>query len=175
MPHARVGFTVEATAAAVRSARHRVSAAVRSWGAPCDDDLFLRLELVVSELLTNGLLHADGPMTVEVSLERDFLVVGVLDGSPALPQPREADADDERGRGLALVEALCLFRGAEPTASGKRCWAVLPVAAPGPAGGGSPGGAQGGGARDGGAAVDSARWSVTPAGTRLLSTLFPAP
>ncbi|MFE1785550.1 ATP-binding protein [Streptomyces sp. NPDC059506] len=171
MPHTRVGFTVEATAAAVRSARHRVSAAVRSWGVPCDGDMFPRLELVVSELLTNGLLHADGPMTVEVALEQGLLVVGVLDGSPALPQPREAEAGDERGRGLALVDALCLLRGAEPTASGKRCWAVLPVAAaPGPADGGSPGGAQ-----DDGVPVDSARWSVTPAGTRLLSILFPAP
>ncbi|MBQ0825842.1 ATP-binding protein [Streptomyces tagetis] len=170
MPHTRVGFTVEATAAAVHRARHRVSAAVRAWGGPPDDDLVFRLELVASELLTNGLRHADGgPMTVELTPEEDHVVVGVFDGCPVLPGPSVMETDDDRGRGLALVEALCLFQGAERTALGKRCWAVLPRAtAPTPAGRSPHAG------RSRAAPEDAARWSVTPAGRRLLATLFPA-
>ncbi|MEU5093601.1 ATP-binding protein [Streptomyces sp. NPDC020996] len=163
MPHHQARFTVEATAAAVHGARHRISATVRSWGTSFEDELFSRLELVASELLTNGLQHAGGPMTVEVTLEQGLLVIAVLDGSPAVPQPCAAEVDDERGRGLLLIEALCLFQGVERTAFGKRCWAVLPVATtPAPADERS---AQGGGAPD-------ARWSVTPAGEWLLSSLF---
>ncbi|WP_324786927.1 ATP-binding protein [Streptomyces sp. H51] len=163
MPHTQVRFTVEATPAAVHGARHRISATVRSWGASSDEELFSRLELVASELLTNGLQHAGGPMTVEVSLEQGFLVIAVLDGSRNLPQPSAAAVDDERGRGLLLIETLCLFQGVERTDSGKRCWAVLPVSTgPAPAAGRS---TQDGSAPD-------ARWSVTAAGERLLSNLF---
>lgn len=170
MPLTQVSFAVEATPAAVRGARHRISAAVRSWAGQYDDELRFRLELVASELLTNGLVHAGGPLTVEVTLEHDLVVIGVLDGGTALPRPRAAGTDDERGRGLALTEALCLFQGAEHTATGKRCWAVLATAsAPGPAAEDTPGSAQ-----DGGAAPDVARWSLTTAGQRLLAHLSPA-
>lgn len=115
MPHSQIRFTVEATAAAVHSARHRVSRAVRSWTASSDDELSFRLELVASELLTNGLEHAGGPMLVEVVLDAGLLVIAVHDGSSTKPQPCDADVDDERGRGLALIEALCLFQGSDRT------------------------------------------------------------
>ncbi|GGV50372.1 hypothetical protein GCM10010293_61300 [Streptomyces griseoflavus] len=108
MPHTRMIFTVEATEAAVRSARHRVSAAIRWWRVPVDEELCFTLELVTSELLTDGLLHARGPMTAGVALVYDLLFVSVLDRSPKLPQPRSAQADDECGRGLALIEELGL-------------------------------------------------------------------
>lgn len=163
MPHTQARFTVEATAAAVHRARHCISATVRSWDTSSDDELFPRLELVASEMLTNGLQHASGPMTVEVTLEQGLLVIAVLDGSTELPQPCAAEVDDERGRGLLLIKALCLFQGVERTAFGKRCWAVLPVSTgPAPTAGRS---TQDDSAPD-------ARWSVTPAGERLLSNLF---
>ncbi|MEZ7002149.1 ATP-binding protein [Streptomyces sp. AD55] len=169
MPHPRVAFTVEATAAAVHRARHRVSAVVRAYGGPPDDDLFFRLELVTSELLTNALLHAGGPLSVEVTPAEDHVVVGVRDTSPVVPGPSPAETDGEHGRGLALVEALSLFQGAERTADGKRCWAVLPrTLTTTPAEGLPPG------AGSHGTPADSARWSVTPAGQRLLAALLPA-
>ncbi|QKW25369.1 ATP-binding protein [Streptomyces seoulensis] len=164
MPRAR--FTLEATAADVRRTRGRICAAVRSWGVPLDAEAHLRLELVASELLTNGLVHAGGRMTAEVALTGSFLVVEVHDDSPRLPRRREADVDDERGRGLALVEACCLFSGAETTDGGKRCFAVLSVAGAvrdtpaGPA------------LHDVGGAAGSARWTLTPTARRLLPDLL---
>ncbi|WP_330343324.1 ATP-binding protein [Streptomyces longwoodensis] len=169
VPHSQIRFTVEATAAAVHSARHRVSRAVRSWTASSDDELSFRLELVASELLTNGLEHAGGPMLVEVVLDAGLLVIAVHDGSSTKPQPCDADVDDERGRGLALIEALCLFQGSDRTTAGKRCWAALPAASLL-----RPEVKLRHDAQDGGTEVDQARWSVTPAGEKLLSSIFPS-
>lgn len=171
MPHAQARFAVEATPAAVHRARRRIAATVRSWAGPYDDDLPFRVGLVASELLTNGLRHATGPLTVEVSLEGAFTVLQVHDASPVLPEPRVARADEERGRGLVLVDSLCLLRGAERTAHGKRCWAVLAVAAAsGPAAGETPDSA----GDDGGGPSGSGGWALTPAGEALLSSLSPA-
>ncbi|MDG9722742.1 MULTISPECIES: ATP-binding protein [unclassified Streptomyces] len=170
MPSPQLRFTLEATAAAVRGARHRVSAAVVSLGVPVDEDLLFRVEVVASELLTNGLRHAGGPLTVEVSWEGGLLVVAVLDGSPVLPGRREADGDCEGGRGLALVDGLCLLHGVERTADGKRCWAVVPV--PAAVGRGPEVMFEGG--RDGGDPELSGLWSITPGGVELLMRLLPA-
>ncbi|WP_143632976.1 ATP-binding protein [Streptomyces sp. 1-11] len=168
MPHTRIHFDLEAAAAAVRDARHRISAAVKAWGA-LDDEASFRLEVVVAELLTISLLHANSPIAIDVALDQGFLVVSVLDGSSAAPRTCEAGAGDERGRGRALIEALSLFHGIEFTASGKRCWAVLPSAV-----GPSP-------VSD--AIADSAhteidlpssvRWSLTPLGKKMSSSLPP--
>ncbi|MFD8614620.1 ATP-binding protein [Streptomyces sp. NPDC059631] len=171
-------FSFKATPAAVRAARHRISATVREWGVALDEDLSFRLELVASELLTNGALHAGGRLTAVVAMELDLLFVEVLDESAAAPRPRTAGPDDESGRGLTLVEALCLLHGSEPTAEGKRCWAVLPlrqshIGADVPQGrdiAHGPFSAQG---PDTAYGPDSARWSLTEEGARLLARLCP--
>ncbi|MGW5371452.1 ATP-binding protein [Streptomyces sp. NPDC004009] len=168
MPHTRIRFGLEAVAVAVRDARHRISAEVKAWGT-LDDEACFHLEVVAAELLTNSLLHATSPIAIEVTLDQGFLVVSVLDGSSAAPRTCEAGAGDERGRGRALIEALCLFHGIEFTASGKRCWAVLPSAA-----GPSP-------VSDEIADSDHteidlpspARWSLTPLGKKMSSSLPP--
>lgn len=176
MPHTQVRFTIEATAAAVHSARRRITATVRSWGTPLDDELSFQLELVASELLTDGLLTAAGPMTVEATLERDFLVLGVLGplhplhGNSPLPQSCAADPGGEGRRGLALIEALCLFHGTRHIALGTYRWAVLAL----PTALGSTADGTTGGTRDGGCPEDDVRWSITPTGARLLKRLLPA-
>lgn len=173
MPHSELRFTVEGTAAAVRDARRRISSAVSSWDVPVDGDQLFRLELIASEMLTNGLQHAGGPLTVELRAERGggLLVLAVLDGSRVRPRPCVAGCDHESGRGIVLIDALSLFHGTEYTDSGKRCWAVLPLSER-PA------------RNDDEMSVnavmesrrddDSARWTVTSAGANVLRLLFPA-
>ncbi|MEU3900807.1 ATP-binding protein [Streptomyces sp. NPDC045251] len=169
MSATRVRFTVEATAAAVRGARRRVSATVRSWGVSMADESLLSLEVVASELLTNALVHAGGgAMTVELSLDQGLVVVTVLDGSTEVPRARAADPDQEGGRGLVLIDGLCLLHGVERTAHGKRCWAVVPVpAVAGPAPGADRAGVEGGA----GPEYDGT-WSLTDGGAELLSRLL---
>ncbi|MFJ9868907.1 ATP-binding protein [Streptomyces sp. NPDC101165] len=171
MSRHRIRFALEATPAAVRAARHRISAAVRMWDVRSDEEVRFHLELVATELLTNAIRHAYGPLTVGVALEGGLVVIEVVDGSTEVPRPRAADHDDEGGRGLTLVDALCLLHGSESLPAGKRCWAVLPVRPPGahPAPD-----AAGIDVAAGGAAYDSARWSLTRAGVRLLLRMLAA-
>ncbi|MGW7381378.1 ATP-binding protein [Streptomyces sp. NPDC054794] len=113
MSRHRFRFALEAIPAAVHAARHRISAAVRRWDAPFDVDVSFQPELVATELLTSAVRHASGPLTVDVDLEGGFVVIEVVDGSTEMPLPRVADADDEGGRGLALIDAMCLLHGSE--------------------------------------------------------------
>ncbi|MGD6755802.1 ATP-binding protein [Streptomyces sp. BH105] len=68
------------------------------------------LAVVVSELMTNALLHnqADRPVTYRsCSPHPGFVRIEVDDATPApLPAPQAADEYAESGRGLFLVDAL---------------------------------------------------------------------
>ncbi|MGW3266171.1 ATP-binding protein [Streptomyces sp. NPDC001056] len=172
MPRTVIRLILRTTAAAVHHARHRIVAEARSWGALCDEEVAFRLEVVVAELLTDGLLHASGPLTVEVALAQGLFVVEVRHGGSAAPRPGQAGSGDVLGRGLALVQALSLFRDTERTAAGTRCWAVLPAVTAAVAV--SPGAGEPSRPHGGSAPPEAERWSVTPAGRSLLSSLFPA-
>ncbi|WP_051451688.1 ATP-binding protein [Actinospica robiniae] len=113
----------ESAGKARRSARTVLS----TWGlqALCED-----VDLVVSELITNALLHtglgpggAPTPVRLELELDGDALTCRVVDSSPLPPQPEEADHDAESGRGLILVEALADAWDWEDLPEGKAVWA----------------------------------------------------
>ncbi|MQY11381.1 hypothetical protein SRB5_14970 [Streptomyces sp. RB5] len=58
-------------------------------------------ELLVSEVVTNAVVHGGGEVvTVTV---HDDLSLAVWDNSPCLPRPRDAALTDEGGRGLAML------------------------------------------------------------------------
>ncbi len=91
------------------------------------------VELVVTELVTNALLHAGPPITVHVDVQGDTVRIGVADSSRAAPVRALARADAMTGRGLSLVAALSRDWGVRPAADGKVVWCELgaePVAAP---------------------------------------------
>ena len=80
------------------------------------------VELLVSELATNALVHGAGDVRVRV-LPRDGVVrVEVDDDSPVLPVRRSAGPTAEGGRGLALVTALSSSWGVLPRDMGKTVW-----------------------------------------------------
>lgn len=82
---------------------------LRASASRCDTDALDRAELVLSELLTNALIHTDST-TVTLACKTDAarIVVTVLDqgSQPASLYRRAPEDDDIHGRGLALVEAL---------------------------------------------------------------------
>ena len=51
--------------------------------------------------------------------------IGVVDFSKTFPTRREPGPQDERGRGLALVDELADGWGTEPLPRGKQVWAEL--------------------------------------------------
>ncbi|MET9493642.1 SpoIIE family protein phosphatase [Streptomyces sp. NPDC006552] len=107
---------------ALTAARHMIRAAVRAWGAGERAD---EIELVADELITNALLHTDGPavVTLRVLTGADRrLRVDVEDGSSALPRHREAGEAGVSGRGLLLVDRLADLWGVEARGGGKCVW-----------------------------------------------------
>lgn len=91
-------FGVQAAAEA-RAEVVRFCAAARYDGAVLDD-----ARLVASELATNAVLHGQPPIGITVSADSDVLTIEVMDASAA--PVRAGSADDESGRGLAIVGAV---------------------------------------------------------------------
>ena len=88
------------------------------------------VELLVSELVTNAILHAGTDFTLSVSYEDGLLRVEVRDTSAAKARQRHYGAGATTGRGLGLVEALATEWGVETDAEGKTVWFTLQVEDP---------------------------------------------
>lgn len=87
-------------------------------------------ELLVSELVTNAVQHARVPPGREIEVRYELsgacLRVEVADASDEQPEQRMADDNDERGRGLLLVDTLANKWGVGPRSSvGKFVWFEL--------------------------------------------------
>ncbi|MFI1562509.1 ATP-binding protein [Streptomyces sp. NPDC020490] len=118
-------WTFAAEPGAARAARAAVRGRLRTW---CLDSLGDLTALLVSELVTNSLCHAAGPIGVRLVRTAgpgDVLLVEVSDPLPDLPLAREARAEDENGRGLMLVALTSRRWGTRPCASGKTVWFEL--------------------------------------------------
>ena len=116
-----VTWTLRAELTAARRARFLIGRPMRRWGLT---ELIPMAELVVSELVTNAVRYAQGPIGLRLVLE-DGLVCEVFDDSAALPRLRYPGTEDERGRGLQVVSQLAQRWGARRTPSGKVVWCEL--------------------------------------------------
>ncbi|WP_424892112.1 ATP-binding protein [Streptomyces sp. XH2] len=88
--------------------------------------------LVVSELVTNACLHADGPEELRVSCAGKVLRLEVVDLGAGTPAPRTPHRGGRPGgHGMFIVQRLCLDWGVvrNESGAGKTVWAEL--AAPG--------------------------------------------
>lgn len=85
--------------------------------------------LLISELVTNSVLHGGPPIVLAIDCDGTGLHVRVRDGSPAAPTPGRAEPDAESGRGLSLVQLISDTWGVEPVADdrgvGKQVWFEL--------------------------------------------------
>ena len=79
-------------------------------------------ELAVSELVTNGILHAHTPLAVTVQVSASDVTVRVRDDSLQLPAQRHWGASATTGRGLALVASLAAAYGVDAEPDGKTVW-----------------------------------------------------
>jgi len=135
MPVHQIRFLIPRRPRLVAIIRNRVAAQVRAWGTVLDQDTADTLDLLVSELVTNAVQHAEGLLvTVGVQLERGRLRIEVDDDSTTPPtSTASAPLDgwqDESGRGVQLVAALAAEHGWEPLHQGKRVWFELVVTEP---------------------------------------------
>ena len=83
-------------------------------------------ELLVSELVSNAVLHAGTELRLRVTADGLCLRVEVMDASPAPALRRSYSESSTTGRGLALVEALAARWGSDPVVGdGKSVWFEL--------------------------------------------------
>jgi anti-sigma regulatory factor (Ser/Thr protein kinase)/GAF domain-containing protein len=114
----------------VGTAREFVDDRLRSWGlAEMSDDL----QLIVSEIVTNALIHAGSEVDVRLRgfADRVRLEVRDSDSNPPVPSPvsltEEGNARAEHGRGLFIVEALASAWDSSPNGRGKTVWLDVPI------------------------------------------------
>lgn len=84
--------------------------------------------LVVSELVTNACLHAEGPDELRIGCDNKVLRIEVSDKGAGQPAPRTPHrAGRPGGHGMFIVQRLCLDWGVvrTPGTAGKTVWAEL--------------------------------------------------
>ncbi|MET9761990.1 SpoIIE family protein phosphatase [Streptomyces sp. NPDC006372] len=121
-------WDLPADPAIVAEARKAASDQLARWGL--EESTFVT-ELVVSELVTNAIRHAEPPIRLRLINDRN-LICEVSDASSTAPHLRRARVFDEGGRGLLLVAQLTQGWGARQTTTGKTIWAeqALPARPP---------------------------------------------
>ncbi|MFI1681696.1 SpoIIE family protein phosphatase [Streptomyces sp. NPDC020607] len=110
----------------IAGARSHLRDLLHDWA---DDDQVDSAVLMVSEMLTNVLVHTDGDalMVAEVTGEPGArrLRAEVADGSDDLPHKRHPGELASSGRGLVLMELLAGAWGVDPRGEGKSIWFEL--------------------------------------------------
>jgi DNA-binding NarL/FixJ family response regulator len=106
-------------APSARQARRFVDETLRRWEC---DDLLDTVELLVSELVTNAVIHARSDVDVSVQLLTDRVRIEVADQSPDGVRRREVTTDGSSGRGISMVETLATAWGVTATRAGKAVW-----------------------------------------------------
>lgn len=125
------GFELPAHTSSVARARAHLRSHLYRWGLT--EDLGHTAQLVISEFVTNAVLHTDtGRIGCRLHLNGSRLRIEVADEGTQTrtPQPRTADPDEVNGRGLQLVGALAQRWGvsARGTRCGRVVWAELGTA-----------------------------------------------
>lgn len=89
------------------------------------DDVAEIAELLVSELVTNAVLHAGTVVRLRVLGDGARVRIEVSDGINAPPSRRRYSAEAATGRGLGLVEALAAEWGTRSDVAGKTVWCTV--------------------------------------------------
>lgn len=103
-------------------ARRFVADTLAGWGLP---GLIDPATLLVSELVTNALLHAHSEIDVTLVVGDDELRVEVHDTSRVVPRPRSYSPEAATGRGLHMLDCVASDWGVRATARGKAMWFTI--------------------------------------------------
>lgn len=112
-------WDLAADPAGVRDVRSRAVDTLEAWGLT---ELTDTTQLIVSELVTNAIRYAVGPIRLRLICHAT-LICEIADGSSTAPHLRHARVTDEGGRGLFLVAQMAHRWGTRYTAAGKIIWA----------------------------------------------------
>ncbi|MEV5703718.1 ATP-binding protein [Actinoallomurus sp. NPDC052274] len=131
--HRHEAVTLAAVPNAVSLARRLVAEVTLHWRLP--DELVESTVLITSELVTNAIKATEvfqqttgasdiGCVKLRLRLNRPSLFTEVWDINPVLPTKRQANALDTNGRGLGIIECLCVnWSAVHCREGGKLVWA----------------------------------------------------
>jgi anti-sigma regulatory factor (Ser/Thr protein kinase) len=116
-------FELDGTGACIARARHLATGFLARMQADHGFPLSRRVtdltQLVISELVTNSLKYAPGPVLVRLRITADAVEVVVRDSGTVLPRARTADAGRVGQHGLEIVLAVAKDFETRQEASGK--------------------------------------------------------
>jgi anti-sigma regulatory factor (Ser/Thr protein kinase) len=109
-------------AAAPGAGRRLVRERLAGWGL---DALVDPLLLLVSEAVTNAVLHTSGPVALGVDRRGSGVLVRVVDASAVLPARRRPSTTATTGRGVAMLDDLSDEWGVHRLEVGKVVWFLV--------------------------------------------------
>jgi anti-sigma regulatory factor (Ser/Thr protein kinase) len=117
--------TLEPSEVAPSQARRLVREAL---GGKVSADVMDTAELLVSELVTNAVIHGSGTVVVTVDCDRGTASISVSDEGRSLPRVQPERPMALGGRGLRMIDSLAGEWGVEPGPGGhgKQVWVRLP-------------------------------------------------
>ncbi|MGY0492555.1 ATP-binding protein [Streptomyces sp. WG-D5] len=127
----QVQLEVGADPAEVGRARRWARSRLAGSGIGGDESLAETLILIVSELVTNAVVHTGHPAVLRMALPvvqaayPGTVRVEVADTSERPPTPRHADGEETNGRGLELVDGLADRWGWRREGAGKAIWCEI--------------------------------------------------
>ena len=112
------------------------AARARSWALSQLRPLYARLDeistdvqFVVSELVANAVQAEASHLLLALDAHHTYLRISVTDDAAGLPVKGRPTADDRRGRGLVIVDAVSIDWGVSHENGTKTVWAHLPLSA----------------------------------------------
>jgi CheY-like chemotaxis protein len=119
----RASATLEPHPTSPSRARRFVAEVLRRWRC---EELLQTVQLAVSELVTNAVLHAGSSVDVSVSLREEDIRVDVRDRGAGTPKVEPPTEDHHSGRGLRIVGALATAWGVREGPGWKSVWFEVP-------------------------------------------------
>jgi anti-sigma regulatory factor (Ser/Thr protein kinase) len=117
--HDPVSVTLHPHPRAVATARRFVTSV---FADDLDEARLHDLEVLVSEVVTNGVVHAATTMELVVELRDDVARVEIVDHGPGEPAIRDIENGEDGGFGLRIVEAMARRWGVRHDVDSKAVW-----------------------------------------------------
>ncbi len=119
MPDLEAQLQIPPVSSGIGEARRFTREQLKAWGLLAIADNAI---LMISELVTNAILHARSPVDLVVRKVRTAVRVEVYDEGSGVARPPYPDTEDAAGRGLGLVQAIATRWGVEELEVGKTVW-----------------------------------------------------
>lgn len=121
----QASLTIPPDSASIAGSRRFTESFLRAHGL---DRLTDTMVLLVSEVVTNAIIHGESGAELCLMLTGTTIRAEVRDGSRALPAVKQYSDNATTGRGMLIVESLASSWGTESDPKGKVVWFALDAA-----------------------------------------------